>query len=112
MSVRVERTGPVTTILLHRPGAKNAVDRDTAHALSRAIDEFEADDGAAVAVLHGEGGTFCAGADLKAVAEGRGNRVAPDGDAPMGLSRLRVDKPTVAAIAGHAHPVALLRQQA
>ncbi len=102
MSVRVERTGPVTTILLHRPGAKNAVDRDTAHALSRAIDEFEADDGAAVAVLHGEGGTFCAGADLKAVASGKLNDVDPQGPGPLGPTRRFIKKPVIAAVEGYA----------
>jgi enoyl-CoA hydratase len=102
MSVRVEREGPVTTVLLHRPGVRNAVDRPTAEALADAFRAFEADDAARVAVLHGEGGTFCAGADLKAIAAGRGNRVQADGDGPMGPTRMALSKPVVAAVAGHA----------
>lgn len=102
MTVRVERKGPVTTVVLSRPEVRNAVDRDTAEQLSAAFRAFEADDSARVAVLWGEGGTFCAGADLKAVAAGAPNRVAPDGDGPMGPTRMRLTKPVVAAIAGHA----------
>jgi enoyl-CoA hydratase len=102
MSVRVEKKGPVTTVVLDRPDVRNAVDRDTAEALADAFRAFELDDEARVAVLHGANGTFCAGADLKAVAEGRGNRVEPEGDGPMGPTRMLLDKPVVAAIAGHA----------
>ncbi|MEU9112873.1 crotonase/enoyl-CoA hydratase family protein [Streptomyces sp. NPDC048483] len=102
MSVRVERTGPVMTVVLSRPSARNAVDGATARQLADAFREFEADDGARVAVLWGEGGTFCAGADLKAVGTDRGNRVAPDGDGPMGPTRMRLSKPVIAAVAGHA----------
>ncbi len=102
MSVRVESDGPVTTVILDRPERRNAVDRATAEALSEAFRAFEADDAAKVAVLYGAGGTFCAGADLKAIAEGGGNRVAPDGDGPMGPSRMLLDKPVIAAIAGFA----------
>ncbi|MGE5184427.1 MAG: crotonase/enoyl-CoA hydratase family protein [Acidobacteriota bacterium] len=100
--VRVERSGPVTTVILDRPAAKNAVDRDTAEMLARAFQDFEHDDGARVGVLFGDHGTFCAGADLKALATGKGNRVAPDGDGPMGPTRMLLDKPVIAAIAGHA----------
>ncbi|TQC48933.1 crotonase/enoyl-CoA hydratase family protein [Rhodococcus sp. WS4] len=100
--VLVRTTGPVTTISLNRPEVRNAVDRPTAEALTDAFRAFDADVDASVAVLHGEGGTFCAGADLKAIASGTGNRVAPDGDAPMGISRLRLSKPVIAAIDGHA----------
>ncbi len=78
------------------------MDRDTAEALAAAFRAFDADASARVAVLHGEHGTFCAGADLKAIAEGRPNRVAPDGDGPMGPSRMLLDKPVIASIAGHA----------
>jgi enoyl-CoA hydratase len=102
MSVRIERDGPVTTIILCRPEVRNAVDGATARALADAFRSFEADDAASVAVLFGEGGSFCAGADLKAFAEGRGNRLEPDGDAPMGPSRMLLAKPVIAAIAGHA----------
>jgi enoyl-CoA hydratase len=102
MSVRVEREGAVTTVILSRPAVRNAVDRGTAQALADAFRAFDADDSAAVAVLFGEGGNFCAGADLKALAEGRANRLAPDGDGPMGPTRLRLGKPVIAAIAGYA----------
>ncbi|HEY5923563.1 MAG TPA: crotonase/enoyl-CoA hydratase family protein [Kofleriaceae bacterium] len=100
--VRVERSGPVTTVILDRAAAKNAVDRDTAQALADAFRAFDADDNARVGVLWGDHGTFCAGADLKALAAGTPNRVAPDGDGPMGPSRMLLSKPVIAAIAGHA----------
>jgi enoyl-CoA hydratase len=102
MPVRSERQGHVTTVVLSRPGARNAVDGPTAAELGAAFRQFEADDEARVAVLWGEGGTFCAGADLKAVGTERGNRVAEDGDGPMGPTRLRLSKPVIAAVAGHA----------
>src|SRR5881392_3916633 len=102
MPVRVERAGHVTTVVLSRPEARNAVDGPTADRLADAFRAFEADDSARVAVLWGEGGTFCAGADLKAIGTERGNRVAEDGDGPMGPTRLRLAKPVIAAIAGHA----------
>ncbi|MEU6421391.1 crotonase/enoyl-CoA hydratase family protein [Streptomyces spiralis] len=102
MPVRVERQGYVTTVVLSRPEARNAVDGPTAAELASAFREFEADPGARVAVLWGEGGTFCAGADLKAIGTERGNRVAEDGDGPMGPTRMRLSKPVIAAVAGHA----------
>ncbi|MFE3637078.1 crotonase/enoyl-CoA hydratase family protein [Streptomyces cellostaticus] len=102
MPVRVERREHVTTIVLSRPEARNAVDGPTATELADAFRAFEADDSARVAVLWGEGGTFCAGADLKAVGSERGNRVAEDGDGPMGPTRMRLSKPVIAAVAGHA----------
>ncbi len=101
-AVRVERDGPVLTVLLSRPERRNAVDGATAAALSQAFREFDADPDASVAVLHGEGGVFCAGADLKAVGTDSGNRVAPDGDGPMGPTRMTLGKPVIAAVAGHA----------
>lgn len=103
-SVRVEKKGTVTTIVLARPAVKNAVDRATADALSSAFRAFDADPGASVAVLHGEGGTFCAGADLAGVARGaeHANRVSPDGDGPLGPSRMLLRKPVIAAVEGHA----------
>jgi enoyl-CoA hydratase len=101
-AVRIERDGPVFTVLLHRPERRNAVDGATAQALGDAFREFEADPQAAVAVLHGEGGVFCAGADLKSAGTSDGNRVAPDGDGPMGPSRMKLSKPVIAAVAGHA----------
>jgi enoyl-CoA hydratase len=101
-AVTVERSGPVTTVRLSRPHARNAVDGPTAAALAAAFRAFDADDAAAVAVLHGEGGTFCAGADLRAVGTATGNRTEPGGDGPMGPTRLRLTKPVIAAVAGHA----------
>jgi enoyl-CoA hydratase len=101
-AVRVERDGPVFTVLLSRPERRNAVDGATARALADAFREFDADEDAAVAVLHGEGGVFCAGADLKAAGTAEGNVVHADGDGPMGPSRFRLSKPVIAAVAGHA----------
>ncbi|MFC6682500.1 crotonase/enoyl-CoA hydratase family protein [Nonomuraea ferruginea] len=97
MTVRVERRGQVTTVVISRPEARNAVDRETAGALAAAFREFDASD-ADVAVLWGEGGTFCAGADLKKL----DNHVGEEGDGPMGPTRLRLSKPVVAAVSGHA----------
>ena len=102
MPVRIEREGPVFTVVLSRPEVRNAVDRRTATALADAFREFDSQEHAKVAVLWGEGGQFCSGADLKALAEGRGNRVAPDGDGPMGPTRMQLGKPVIAAVAGHA----------
>lgn len=102
MSVRTERNGPVTTVILDRPEVRNAVDGPTAAALADAFREFEADEAARVAVLYGEGGTFCAGADLHAAATESGSRIAPDGDGPMGPTRMRLSKPVIAAVEGHA----------
>jgi enoyl-CoA hydratase len=102
MAVSIEKDGPVTTVILNRPDVRNAVDRDTAKALADAFRAFDADDEAMVAVFWGDNGVFCAGADLKAVAAGGGNRVEPDGDGPMGPSRMVLSKPVIAAIAGHA----------
>jgi enoyl-CoA hydratase len=101
MSVTVDKRGAVWTVILDRPEVKNAVDRPTAEALAEAFRAFDKDD-AKVAVLCGANGTFCAGADLKAVAQGRGNRIAPDGDGPMGPSRLKLSKPVIAAVSGYA----------
>ncbi|MGV9531366.1 crotonase/enoyl-CoA hydratase family protein [Streptomyces cellulosae] len=102
MPVRIERRGAVTTVVLSRPEARNAVDGPTAAELADAFRAFEADDEARAAVLWGEGGTFCAGADLKALGTERANRVAEDGDGPMGPTRLRLSKPVIAAVSGHA----------
>ncbi|MGW5134994.1 crotonase/enoyl-CoA hydratase family protein [Streptomyces sp. NPDC004135] len=102
MPVRVERRGPVTTVVLSRPEVRNAVDGPTAAELAAAFRAFEADEEARAAVLWGEGGTFCAGADLKALGTGHGNRVEPEGDGPMGPTRMRLSKPVIAAVAGHA----------
>jgi enoyl-CoA hydratase/carnithine racemase len=102
MAVRVERNGPVTTVILDRPEVRNAVDGPTAQALADAFRAFEADDEQLVAVLWGAGGSFCAGADLRAAGGPDGNRVAPEGDGPMGPSRMLLSKPVIAAVAGHA----------
>lgn len=102
MSVRVEKNGPVTTVILSRPESRNAVDRATAESLVRAFSEFEEDDEALVSVFYGDNGHFCAGADLKAISEGRGNRTEPDGDGPMGPSRMLLKKPVIGAISGYA----------
>ncbi len=103
-AVRVERDGPVTTVILSRPEVRNAVDGPTAAALADAFGAFDADDEAAVAVLWGEGGTFCAGADLKAMGTERTNQLhaVGEGDGPMGPSRMHLSKPVIAAVAGHA----------
>ncbi|MBM9507068.1 crotonase/enoyl-CoA hydratase family protein [Actinacidiphila acididurans] len=101
-AVRTERNGDVITVVLSRPAVRNAVDGPTAAALADAFRAFDADASATVGVLWGEGGTFCAGADLKAIGTERGNRVAEDGDGPMGPTRVRLGKPVIAAISGHA----------
>ena len=102
MTVRVEPDGPVLVVTMDRPEVRNAVDRPTADELVSAFRAFDADPDLAVAVLTGAGGTFCAGADLKGISDGRGNRVTVDGDGPLGPTRLLLDKPVVAAVEGHA----------
>ncbi len=102
MSVRVEQSGAVTTVIIDRPQVRNAVDGPTAIALADAFRKFDADPDSAVAVLFGAGGTFCAGADLRAVGTERGNQTSADGDGPMGPTRLVLSKPVIAAVAGHA----------
>ncbi|HEY2005697.1 MAG TPA: crotonase/enoyl-CoA hydratase family protein [Solirubrobacteraceae bacterium] len=101
-AVSVRQEGPVWIVLLNRPARRNAVDGPTAQALADAFRAFDQEETASVAVLHGQGGEFCAGADLKAVGTADGNRVQADGDGPMGPTRLRLGKPVIAAIAGHA----------
>jgi enoyl-CoA hydratase/carnithine racemase len=102
MAIRLERHDAVATIVIDRPDARNAVDGAGALALAAAFREFEADDGLRAAVLWGAGGTFCAGADLKARGTGRGLRLAPDGDGPMGPTRMAFTKPVIAAVEGYA----------
>lgn len=101
-SVRVEDHGPVRVVTIGRPEVRNAVDGPTAAALEAAFAAFDADPDAAVAVLTGAGGTFCAGADLKGVADGRGNKVTEDGPGPMGPTRMLLTKPVIAAVEGFA----------
>lgn len=100
--VRVERSGPVTTVIINRPGARNAVNGPTAAALYAAFEEFDRDDAASVAVLWGEGGTFCAGADLKAFGTPDANAVHRTGPGPMGPTRMVLSKPVIAAVSGYA----------
>jgi enoyl-CoA hydratase len=101
-TVRIKHEGPVTIVTIDRPEVRNAVDRATANALADAFRAFDEDDDRDVAVLTGAGGAFCAGADLKAIAAGGGNRAAPEGDGPMGPTRMLLDKPVIAAVEGHA----------
>jgi enoyl-CoA hydratase len=103
-AVRVEREGAVTVVTIDRPEVRNAVDGPTAAGLADAFRDFDADEDATVAILTGAGGAFCAGADLKALASDpeRTNRVEPDGDGPMGPTRMVMSKPVIAAIEGHA----------
>ena len=104
MTVREDRDGPVLVVTIDRPEARNAVDRPTAEALADAFRRFDADSDRSVAVLTGANGTFCAGADLKAVATSRGNRVDADVgvDGPMGPTRMLLSKPVIAAVEGYA----------
>jgi len=102
MNVGIEQVGRVTVVTIDRPERRNAVDRATAGELADAFRAFDADDGSDVAVLTGAGGTFCAGADLKAIGDGEGNTVRPDGDGPMGPSRMLLAKPVIAAVEGFA----------
>jgi enoyl-CoA hydratase len=101
-TVRYATDGAVAIVTIDRPAVRNAVDGPTAAQLADAFRRFDADGGLAVAVLTGAGGTFCAGADLKAVAEGRGNRVQAEGDGPMGPTRMLLSKPVIAAVEGYA----------
>jgi enoyl-CoA hydratase len=98
MNVRVESSGPVTTVIVDRPDKRNAVDRATAEELAEAFRGFDADASQHVAVLTGAGGTFCAGADLTTL----DNRIEDDGDGPMGPTRMRLSKPVIAAVEGYA----------
>jgi len=102
MSVRFDVDGPVAIVTLDRPEVRNAVDGPTAAALAEAFRRFEADEALAVAVLTGAGGTFCSGADLSAFGTDRQNRLDPEGDAPLGPSRMTLAKPVLAAVEGHA----------
>lgn len=97
-----ERRSPVAVVTMSRPEVRNAVDRATADALLEAFWRFEEDSELSVAVLTGAGGNFCSGADLKAVASGRGNRVDPEGDGPLGPTRMLLSKPVIAAVEGYA----------
>lgn len=103
MSIRIERQGAVTTVIIDRPAARNAIDRATAASLAAAFREFDADPSASVAVLCGSGGHFCAGADLKAfVAKPDEWQLSETGDAPLGPTRMLLSKPVIAAVSGYA----------
>jgi len=102
MGIRVEKKEHVTTIIIDNPEVKNAVDGPTAKALADAFRKFEEDNDALVAVLWGDHGCFCSGANLKAILEGRGNKLEKTGDGPMGPTRMILSKPVIAAIAGYA----------
>jgi len=102
MSVNVVRNGPVTTVILDRPHARNAVDGPTAMALYEAFDAFDRDEDASVAVLWGDHGTFCAGADLKAIGTPESNPTHRSGPGPMGPTRMILSKPVIAAVSGYA----------
>lgn len=100
--VRVERSGPVTTVIMNRPEARNAVNGPAAAELFAAFEEFDHDDSASVAVLFGENGTFCAGADLKAFGTPEMNPARRTGPGPMGPTRMVLSKPVIAAVSGYA----------
>lgn len=103
MSVLIERQGAVTTVIIDRPAARNAIDRPTAVALAKAFREFDTDTSASVAVLCGAGGHFCAGADLKSFAADPGEwQLDETGDAPLGPTRMLLGKPVIAAVSGYA----------
>lgn len=102
MPIHIETNYPVYTVIIDNPDVRNAVDGETARQLADAFRVFEEDNKALVAVLWGKNGNFCAGANLKAVLEGKGNAVTREGDGPMGPTRMRLSKPVIAAIAGYA----------
>ncbi len=101
-TVLTEVRGDVLLVTINRPEVRNAVDGATARALVEAFAKFDADSSMRVAVLTGAGGTFCAGADLKALAAGQGNKLSEEGDGPMGPTRMLLSKPVIAAVEGHA----------
>lgn len=102
MSLTIDSKGSITIFRLSRPERRNAIDRELADQLAEAFRDFEADDAQKIAILTGDGGHFCAGADLKSIAEGKPNRLEIEGDAPLGPSRMMLKKPLIAAIAGYA----------
>lgn len=102
MTILVERQEAVVTVVIDRPERRNAIDAEHARDLLTAFEDFERDDTAAVAVLFGAGGHFCAGADLRALSGSGGVEVSRDGPGPMGPTRLQLTKPVIAAVAGYA----------
>jgi enoyl-CoA hydratase len=101
-TVRFETDGDIAIVTIDRPDVRNAIDRPTAEALADAFRRFDGDTALSVAVLTGADGTFCAGADLKAISDGRGNRVLREGDGPVGPTRMLLSKPVIAAVEGFA----------
>jgi enoyl-CoA hydratase len=101
-SVLIQRKDDIIVVTINRPEVRNAVDGPTANELADAFRRFDADEDVKVAVLTGAGGTFCAGADLKAIASGQGNRMSAEGDGPMGPTRMLLSKPVIAAVEGYA----------
>jgi enoyl-CoA hydratase len=101
-SVLIHQKDDVIVVIINRPEVRNAVDGPTANELADAFRKFDGDEHLKVAVLAGAGGTFCAGADLKAIAQGRGNRMSEEGDGPMGPTRMLLSKPVIAAVEGYA----------
>ncbi len=102
MVIKIEKKYPVSTIIIDNPEVKNAIDSTSAAELADAFRDFEQDEQALVSVLWGANGTFCAGANLKSIAAGKGNRIDTKGDGPMGPSRMMLSKPVIAAVAGNA----------
>lgn len=102
MSVRVDSQGKISIVTIDRADVRNAIDRPSAAALAEAFARFDQDPDQQVAILTGANGTFCAGADLKAVASARGNRVSEAGPGPVGPTRMLLSKPVIAAVEGHA----------
>ena len=102
MNIAIEKRAQTTIVTINRPEVRNAIDQATATELTEAFSEFDADENQAVAILTGANGTFCAGADLKAVATGQGNKVRESGQGPVGPSRMMLSKPVIAAVEGHA----------
>src|SRR5438132_8757105 len=102
-TVKTERSGPVLVVTIDRPRVRNAVDGPTAAALVQAFRAFDADPALSVAILTGAGNTFCSGFDLMAMQDqARGLRVAEDGDGPLGVTRMLLSKPVIAAVEGYA----------
>lgn len=103
MSVHYEVEGPIAVVTIDRPEVRNAIDGSTAKQLAESFQNFESDKALSVAVLTGADGTFCSGADLKAVSSDQNNlRVDLEGDGPLGCTRMSLSKPVIAAVEGHA----------
>ncbi|MBD3227858.1 MAG: crotonase/enoyl-CoA hydratase family protein [Candidatus Lokiarchaeota archaeon] len=102
MGIRIEKKEPITTIIIDNPEVRNAIDGQSAKALADAFRKFEKDKNSRVAVLWGDNGIFCSGANLKAFMEGTGNKLSKTGDGPMGPSRMALSKPVIAAVSGYA----------